>query len=302
MARLPRRAHMTLAAGVPTAERSLLRIAAAAELLLMVAAQPLLPSADFAHVPIASWCGNATGPLSKAAAQAFASRPLAVFEKDMAQEAPPYMRSEEGKIAAAAAQVKAISPATQVLMYSTVGSLLPQYSMSDWFAARPHLMLHDDSGAIIVVNYTLACPSHRPGCTPIPSPCPWVDFSQPAAVAGWVDSLWAWVANKSVDGVALDGNPFDDEWITSVGGSPGILANVSSASKRAAFIRGLNAAELELGQRIVSAGGVLMANGIHKPGNNGMLFEEWCSEHSYLRRRNGCDGTKSPIGCGSAYI
>ena len=69
--------------------------------------------------------------------------------------------------------------------------------------------------------------------------------------------LYKWVENRSVDGVALDGNPFDDEWIVSVGGSPGILANVSSAGKRTAFLAGLNASEAQLGKKIAAAGGVL---------------------------------------------
>ena len=45
-----------------------------------------------------------------------------------------------------------------------------------------------------------------------------------------------------------------------------------------------------------------MANGVHKRGDNGMLFEEWCGEHSYLRRRGGCDGSSSPVGCDMAGL
>jgi hypothetical protein len=119
-------------------------------------------------------------------------------------------------------------------------------------------MLHDDAGRLVTVNYSLGCPSHR-AHQPCGAPVavPWVDFSQPAAANGWVDGLYKWVENRSVDGVALDGNPFDDEWIASVGGSPGILANVSSASKRTAFLAGLNASEAQLGKKIAAAGGVL---------------------------------------------
>eukprot|EP01051_Picozoa_sp_SAG22_P004991 SAG22_NODE_284_length_13033_cov_21.541828_9_plen_349_part_00 len=267
-------------------------------------ATALLPAADFSTVPVATWCGNVTGPLSAATVLAFAARPFAVFEKDMSQFAAPPNRTEEAKIAHAAAQVRAASlrlrprgPATQVYMYSTVGSLLPQYEMSRWFAARPQLLLRDDAGRIVTTNYGGAAG----GRLPLPGlkggDCPWVDFSQPAAAAGWVNGLFQWVANKSVGGIALDGNPFDDEWVVSVGGSPGILANVSDPSKRQAFLRGLNASELRLGQKIAAVGGVLMANGMHLAGDNGMLFEEWCGEHSYLRRSAGCDGSQSRIGC-----
>ena len=182
-------------------------------------------------------------------------------------------------------------------MYFTVGSLLPQYAASAWFAARPHLLLHDDAGGLVTTNYSGGCFVHRPGCVAVPVPCPWVDFSQPEAAAGWVAQLRQWVQNRSVDGIAVDGNPFDDEWISSVGGSPGILANVSSPAKRRAFLLGLNHSEAFLGQLIASHGGILMANGVHKPGDNGMLFEEWCGEHSYPRRLEGCDGSRSPIGC-----
>jgi hypothetical protein len=264
----------------------------------------LLPAPNWSTVPVASWCGNASGPLTPSAAAEFAARPLAVFEKDMAQDAAPRGRGAELKIATAAAQVRAASrvqrpagPTTQVLMYFTVGSLLPQYTTSRYFTARPELMLHDDAGHLVTVNYSLSCPSHRAGCQDVPVAVPWVDFSQDAAVDGWVDSLYAWVSNGSVDGIALDGNPYDDEWIVSVGGSPGILANVSSVSKRRAFIRGLDDAEQRLGALIASSGGILMANGVHKPGDNGMLFEEFCGEHSYLRREHGCDGVESPIAC-----
>jgi len=229
---------------------------------------------------------------------------LQVFEKDFGQNAPPLNRAAELKIAAAGAQVRAASRrqrpggrATQVLMYFTVGSLLPQYSSSSWFAARPDLMLHDDSGALVTVNMSINCPSHRAGCVDTPVAVPWVDFSQPQAAQAWVDGLFAFVANGSVDGIALDGNPFDDEWLVSQGGSPGVLQNVSSAAKRLAFLQGLNASEKLLGSKIAARGGVLMANGLHKAGDNGMLFEEWCVEHSYLRRRGGCDGSQSPVGC-----
>jgi len=37
-----------------------------------------LPLANFSTVPIASWCGNASGPLSAASAEAFAARPFVV--------------------------------------------------------------------------------------------------------------------------------------------------------------------------------------------------------------------------------
>ena len=97
----------------------LLRLLAAAG-----AATAALPAANFSRVPISVWCGNQTGPLSAAAARAFALRPLVVFEKDMAQSVPPVGEYEELKIAHAAEQLRKASatlrpdgPATQVLMY-----------------------------------------------------------------------------------------------------------------------------------------------------------------------------------------
>jgi hypothetical protein len=91
-----------------------------------VAAAPVrgvLPAANFSRVPVSSWCGNQSGPLSHSVAQTFAMRPLVVFEKDMAQASPPVGACEELKISAAAAQVRDASaalrpdgPATQVLM------------------------------------------------------------------------------------------------------------------------------------------------------------------------------------------
>ena len=45
-----------------------------------------------------------------------------------------------------------------------------------------------------------------------------------------------------------------------------------------------------------------MANGLHKVGDNGMLFEEWCEEHSYLRRSHGCNGSTSPVVCDMALL
>ena len=49
------------------------------------------------------------------------------------------------------------------MMYQTVGSLLPNYALSAWFAARPDLLLHDDAGRLVTTNMSLGCPSHRPG-------------------------------------------------------------------------------------------------------------------------------------------
>jgi len=45
-----------------------------------------------------------------------------------------------------------------------------------------------------------------------------------------------------------------------------------------------------------------VANGVHKIGDNGMLFEEWCDEHSYLRRSHGCNGSTSPVICDMAIL
>eukprot|EP00662_Eupelagonemidae_sp_cell21_P037133 gene37133-59846_t len=251
-----------------------------------------LPLADFATVPVATWgmcaaqrcgmsvvCGTAVWHVRgawcaaqhAAATWVFAARPFVVFEKDMARDAAPEGAAEERKIAAAAAAVRAASrrlrpsgPPTQVYMYQTVGSLLPQYATSRWFAERPELLLHDDSGRVVTV--TIAPLYTMMGRTVV---VPWVDFAQQPAAEGWVDNLFQWVANGSVDGIALDGNPYDDEWIRS----------------------------RRLGGLIAGRAGVLMANGVHLAGDNGMLFEEWCAEHSYLRRRAGCDGTTSPTGC-----
>jgi hypothetical protein len=45
-----------------------------------------------------------------------------------------------------------------------------------------------------------------------------------------------------------------------------------------------------------------VANGVHKSGDNGMLFEEWCDEHSYLRRAKGCNGSSSAVACDMAIL
>ena len=45
-----------------------------------------------------------------------------------------------------------------------------------------------------------------------------------------------------------------------------------------------------------------VANGVHKSGDNGMLFEEWCEEHSYLRRAKGCNGSSSAVACDMAIL
>jgi hypothetical protein len=46
----------------------------------------------------------------------------------------------------------------------------------------------------------------------------------------------------------------------------------------------------------------VVANGVHKIGDNGMLFEEWCDEHSYLRRSHGCNSSTSPLVCDMAIL
>ena len=33
----------------------------------------------------------------------------------------------------------------------------------------------------------------------------------------------------------------------------------------------------------------LLANGVSRDGENGLLFEEWCGEHRYLREPPGCE-------------
>ena len=231
------------------------------------------------------------------------SRPFVVFEKDTSEGDAPVARFEEWKIGQAAEQVRQAAAAAaypdppEIYMYQTVGSLLPQYAMSDWFKEDAHssYLLRDDAGNLVTTAYPV---NPDPSSKKVPSP--WVDFSQAEAAAAWAQQIGRWVTNHTVDGIALDGNCYADEYSVSVGGSPGILANISSPARKAAFIAGVNASQQLLAQIIAQARGgkgVLMANGIHRPGDNGMLFEEWCSEHSYLRRQDGCDGSKSRIGC-----
>ena len=76
-----------------------------------------LPISNFSTVPIASWCGNRSGPLATQSVQAFATQPFIVFEKDMAQNwagaGLAANRSEELKIAMAAAAVRAATGASR---------------------------------------------------------------------------------------------------------------------------------------------------------------------------------------------
>lgn len=211
-----------------------------------------LPVANFAHVPVATWCGNYSGPLSPTANEVFATRPFVVFEKDMAQAAQPVNAFEELKIANAAAAVRAASrklrpegPTTQVYMYSTVGSLLPHYAMTRYFLTRQELLLHDDHGQLVTTAFGSQNGTYH---------VPWVDFGQVGAARAWVEQLYQWVGNRSVDGIALDGNPFDDEWLKPVHGTPGVLQNVTDRVRRANFLAGVNASQRELGRRIARAG------------------------------------------------
>ena len=125
----PRRVAAAAAAAAAAEQSSRMRWLLLQQVLLPLAGpapaavRGVLPAANFSRVPVSSWCGNQSGPLSVSVAQTFATRPLVVFEKDMAQSSPPVGACEELKISAAAAQVRDASavlrpdgPATQVLM------------------------------------------------------------------------------------------------------------------------------------------------------------------------------------------
>ena len=85
------------------------------------------------------------------------SRPFVVFEKDTSEGDAPVARFEEWKIGQAAEQVRQAAAAAaypdppEIYMYQTVGSLLPQYALSDWFKEDAHssYLLRDDAGNLV---------------------------------------------------------------------------------------------------------------------------------------------------------
>ena len=46
-------------------------------------------------------------------------------------------------------------------MYNTVGSLLPNYALTEWFRARPNLMLHDDDGRLVTTSMNMVVNGHH---------------------------------------------------------------------------------------------------------------------------------------------
>ena len=93
----------------------------------------------------------------------------------------------EGKMAAAAARIRARNPRAPVLMYYTCDNIRVESDLGRWFLSHPELLLRKTdkrSGAFEQFEY---------------------DWSQPAAVEAWASGVAAAVKKGGMDGVFIDG-------------------------------------------------------------------------------------------------
>jgi hypothetical protein len=235
--------------------------------ILVFAPSTVMAAHSAPPLPRFAWCENHTGTLSPMAVDVLAAQSVVVLGQDM-NTALGANETEEAKVSLEALRLKrASSNRTHVLIYNALGCLLTKYATwAEWQTAHTGWLLHDEAG-VLVERGSPADPTCRA----------WVDFAQPAAAAAWVASMARWVgASTGIDGLALDGGYYDDEF-TLLKGRPGPLANVSGAY-RAAWLAGLNASTARLGRLLSLGGGELIINGAPRPGSTGLLFEEWCGE------------------------
>jgi hypothetical protein len=246
-----------------------------------------LPKASFASVPVAVSCQNTSSALADRTVARLGELPFVVIGPAHEQS----LRFDH-VMTAAAEQAAAIRGAsnvgTQVYFQISPSKLLPFWEVGRWFAGQEQWLLRDDSGHVVA---QLLSPKFHDARN-----VTFVDFSQQAAQDAWVAAWYSWFQNSSFDGYLLDANHFDRQMVDDPAG-PMPLHHVSSVAKRQAYLAGLNTSQLRLGAMLQQAGGALIANGIHKAGDNGMLMEEWGEEHSYLHRAKGCGSTTSPLVC-----
>jgi hypothetical protein len=254
------------------------------------AAPSKLPTASFGHVPLAVSCQNISSALAAPTVARLGTLPFVVLGPAHEHGSSGVdLAGVMGKVAEQGAAIQAVSKVgTQIYFQCSPSKLLPFWEVGRWFAGQDQWLLRDDRGRLVTQSLSPKFHDSRN--------VTFVDFSQPAACEAWVSAWYGWFRNSSFDGYLLDANHFDRQMIDDPQG-PMPLKHISNLAKRQAYLAGLNSSQLRLGGMLRQAGGALIANGIQKPGDNGMLFEEFAEEHSYLHRAKGCGGSSSPLVC-----
>ena len=140
-------------------------------------------------------CSNHSGPLNKEITQLMAASSFAVIEKYQCLECEPKEHGGEGKVLAAAAQIRAVNPDAAVFLYFAVDYTRTWYNLGSWFDAHPELEVHNADGSLTTVH------QHDDGNNT------WhvFDFAKTEAVEKWVGDVAATVTTGQLDGVFIDG-------------------------------------------------------------------------------------------------
>ncbi len=242
-------------------------------LLFMAWSATVVPRSTIARQPAFSWerlprfwhAGNASGPLNATLVDFVARKgwAMATLEKMQAQSTSPKSQHAEGKIIAAAQQLKAASATLPVIFYLNSVMDWPQYDLHAELTKQPALWLHDDNGKPILI--------HKPGCVPPNSSSCGVhvfDHSQPKMRELFLGVLRRAKASNAIDGCFLDrGNT------NATAGAGGAHGWKLGANRKAAWDAGHMEVLQSAGQ--IFADGVVLGNNADFPGVNGRMIESF---------------------------
>lgn len=188
-------ATMRPGAAAPAVRRTFL---CACVLTLAVATAPVAGRVapwSWDHMSTFVHCSNKTGPLSDEIVSLMASSSFTVLEKYMCLFCAPNRTGAEGKVLAAAAQIRAVNPKAPVFFYFAVDYARRWYDLGTWFDEHPHLEVHNADGSLATVQ------NDDDGNNS------WhvFDFAKGEALAKWAGDVANVVRKGDLDGIFIDG-------------------------------------------------------------------------------------------------
>jgi hypothetical protein len=129
------------------------------------------------------------GPLNPGIVAKMAGATFTVLQTEQCQFCSPNGSGAEVKMAAAAAQIRAVNPTATVLLYFPVDQVRAYTSLGAWFDSQPAMLIKNLTGGVVRPNGVMAVP----------------DYGQASVVAAWATGVAKAVAAGGFDGVFIDG-------------------------------------------------------------------------------------------------
>jgi hypothetical protein len=217
-------------------------------LLAFLSLTSALPPFSWEKLPLYVHCANQTGPLSPAFRARAAKTTFVTLEKWHCLDCAPKNHGAEGKMEAEGKRLKALNPKLEVVMYFAADLARTWYDVGVWFDEHPELELSCGGKPVIEQGF------HA------------FDYAQPAAVDRWVQTYTDAVATGCIDGAFVDGLATDAGWRSR-------WLKGCNASHQTAFLKGVAAAQQQLGQKLGPDRLIFANMGPMRPGDNAQMIE-----------------------------